>query len=149
MNHNPNNPPEVIIDIQSVENYQLEVGEKKSWSSYDGYRIHTSKQDIYILIGNGQSCCENYGYFSAEDNPKDFLGANLLYVERVDKALNVHTLRTTKDPLPSGVGEDEAIFITLHTSKGPLQFGVYNSHNGYYGHQVLIKFDNTHIDEYL
>ncbi len=44
----------------------------------------------------------------------------------------------------------EAMFLTIKTSKGIFQFAVYNSHNGYYGHDgVLMKQDNKVENFYL
>ena len=36
-------------------------------------------------------------------------------------------------------GESAFCFIDINTSVGKLQFAIYNTHNGYYGHEVEIK----------
>ena len=38
---------------------------------YDGYKIKTEKHEFYILIENGQCCCEDWGYFFLNDDEKE------------------------------------------------------------------------------
>lgn len=97
-----------------------------------GYRIITTAQTIDIGIGKGQSCCESFGYLTSEDDLKDFIGADLLEVVQVDTELNSIMLEKNR------VSRYACIFINLNTSKGTLQFAVYNEHNGYYGHMVKV-----------
>lgn len=42
---------------------------------------------------------------------------------------------------------DGVMFINIETTKGFLQFVVYNEHNGYYGHSVLLvsKYGNKTV----
>lgn len=84
------------------------------------------------MISNFTSCCEDWGYFSSEDDYNDFIGAELLNVVIVDDALKCAEMDKFSEY------HDDAIFVNLETSKGVLQFAVYNSHNGYYGHTVRI-----------
>ena len=112
------------------------------YSNYDGYKITTSKHEYNILIDNGQSCCESWGYFASEDNFDDFIGENLLSVELTDKALNQR--------LVDGSGYYEAEggiqFVNFKIDNGSvLQFAVYNAHNGYYGHPIIIAKDKDII----
>lgn len=44
------------------------------------------------------------------------------------------------------VAKQDCIFVDIKTDCGTLQLAVYNSHNGYYGHEVLIRENNV---EYL
>jgi len=120
---------EIITDIQEVESL------RKDHTDYCGFYIETTKQTILLLISNGASCCENFGYLHSEDNLEDFVGAELLKVEKVDTKLEKTTL--------NDVDEGECIFINLETSKGTCQFAVYNSHNGYYGHSVFIEMNGV------
>jgi len=125
---------EKIIKIENVHDFKLAEGDTKSyWEKYDGYKITTNSRELYLLIDNGQSCCEDWGYF--ESNDEDFIyyeNSELLNVSVVDTALN-------KEYLVDGISESDAMFVNLETSKGVLQLAVYNSHNGYYGHTVLFK----------
>lgn len=102
-------------------------------NEFDGYEIETSQQKIQLLISNGQSCCESWGYLTSNDDLDEFIGSELLEIQTVDKSYNKEKLEE------NGVQEYECIFIDLVTNQGLLQFVLYNSHNGYYGHTVLIK----------
>jgi hypothetical protein len=134
-----------IIERKSENPYEIHHPNSfGGWNEeYEGYEILTEKGQIYILINNSQSCCENWGYFAGNDDLESFIGAELLSVNRVDNCLNVSRL--------PGYGLDEgiAIFINLETDRGTLQFTVYNSHNGYYSHGVIIKSQELNIKEYL
>ena len=59
-----------------------------AYSEYDGYEISTDENQYYVLINNGQSCCENWGYLSSDDNLDYFVGAELIEVKLTDVALN-------------------------------------------------------------
>lgn len=112
--------------------------------NYDGWLIKTTKQTIQILIANGQSCCENWGYFVSEDAVENYINSHLLSINIVDEALNVEKFEQT-----TGAWVDDAVFVNLETSKGTLQFAVYNSHNGYYGHEIKILSDQIEEINYL
>lgn len=129
---------ELITDIMEVDNVNLK-DDAESWESYDGYYIKTTKQEIKLLISNGQSCCENFGYFWCTDDTKEFIGAELLSIDIVNECME-------KRKLPEyNHDETQAVFVNLETDKGTLQFTAYNQHNGYYGHTVVIKCDKfTH-----
>lgn len=98
-----------------------------------GYEIHTDQQVISFLISNSAGCCENWGYITTEDTLSDFVGAVLLDIELIDMDFEAH-------PLTKGMSSDEIswCFIDVKTSKGVLQFVLYNQHNGYYGHSAAI-----------
>lgn len=117
--------------------------DKNSWNEYDGYRIICEDgKDVRMGIDNGQSCCEDWGYLTTEDNLEKFVGANLLKVETVDEALNV---KICPDVYEGGI-----MFINVYTSKGMFQFVAYNSHNGYYSHEsVLVENGIVTHSEYL
>lgn len=106
-------------------------------SSYDGYRIKTDKHEFYILIDNGQCCCESWGYFYLNDNEQEFVGTELREVNLTDTALNKSKVEK------SNYFEDEGgiQFVDFVTDKGVLQFAVYNAHNGYYGHPIIFAKD--------
>jgi len=85
----------------------------------DGVRV--------VLLDDGRSCCESR-YITTDDNPADFVGAELLDLESEGK---------------EAVGEygepHEMEFVRLKTSKGTFTLCTHNEHNGYYGgfHIVL------------
>lgn len=106
-------------------------------NGYDGCIIHTTTCNIIIAIDNDQQCCENAGYLASEDDFTDYIGAEILKIELVDE--NIGKIEFESDDLER---ESNIIFVNVETSKGTLQFAVYNCHNGYYGHEVLIKIED-------
>ena len=106
--------------------------------SMDGYKVTTDKHTFHVLIDNGQSCCERWGYLSSEDNFSWFIGRDLIEVKLTDVALN----HSRVDNSGYYVGCDGGIqFVDFVTSQGILQLAVYNAHNGYYGHGILVAKD--------
>ena len=109
-----------------------------SGETMDGYEVATDKHKFYVLIGNGQCCCESWGYLSSDDDFNKFLNAELKEVNLTDVALN------SKKVEESGYYDDcgGIQFVDFVTSNGTLQLAVYNSHNGYYGHGIVIGKDD-------
>lgn len=106
--------------------------------SMDGYRVKTDEHEILVLIDNGQSCCEDWGYFSSDDDVKTHIGAMLSDIELTDTALNVQGI---KERFEYGLDEGSIQFVTFKTDRGDFQLAVYNSHNGYYGHGIIVAED--------
>lgn len=108
------------------------------YSSMDGYKVETNEHVVYVLIDNGQSCCESWGYLTSEDNLEYYLGSELKEVSLTDKALNQKVVEQ------SGYYDDcgGIQFVDFVTDKGTFQLAVYNAHNGYYGHGILIAKDD-------
>lgn len=109
----------------------------RGYTSSDGYKIETDKHTFHVLIGNAQTCCEEWGYFSSDDNHKYFLGAELLEVNLTDKALN----QTKVDESGYCAGYGGIQFVDFVTGRGVFQLAVHNYHNGYYGHPILVAKD--------
>lgn len=107
-----------------------------------GYIVNTEKHRIQLLIENTQSCCENWGYMTSEDNPSDFVGAQFIDLKIVDDSHKVIDFDDWEY-----LDEGKAVFINMETDKGVLQFVLYNSHNGYYGHDCRIVVDDKTIFE--
>lgn len=96
---------------------------------YEGYEITTDKAKYLVVINNDQQCCEHWGYLTSEDDFEKFIGNELVEV---------------KTDSSSGIGNDFfetkcTCFVDFVTTKGTLQFVLYNEHNGYYGHKVIIS----------
>lgn len=108
------------------------------FAAMDGYKIETDKHIYHVLIDNGQSCCEDWGYLSSEDNFNNFIGSELREVNLTDTALNTKTL---EKEIPYGLDGGGIQFVDFVTDKGVFQLAVYNSHNGYYGHGIVIGKD--------
>ena len=127
-------------------------------SRMEGYKIVTSKQNIFILIDAEQCCCENWGYeacssegiITSNDDFNDFIGAELVDVAIISPGTHKEVKIYSKLLDISYDGdEDNAEFVNLNTTNGLLQFAVYNSHNGYYGHDIYIKFNDVEIQDVL
>lgn len=108
-------------------------------SEYDGYEVETNLHSYKILIENGQSCCEDWGYFASNDDSFErFIGKHLSGVYLTDVALN------TKKVDELYVDDDQIQFVDfVFTDGDKLQLAVYNSHNGYYGHQIFVLKDDV------
>jgi len=112
------------------------------YRTMNGYVVKTNKQQFTILIDNEQSCCENWGYFSTDDDLNDHVGATLKDIELTDTALNVASIKEHDlDYLDAGGVQ----FVTFKTTRGDFQLAVYNAHNGYYGHGILVAIDDMII----
>lgn len=112
----------------------------------DGYVVETDQHTYRVLISNEQSCCESWGYLASEDDLKPYIGAELREVRLTDTALNTERVEQ------SDYYEDEGgiQFVDFVTDRGTFQLAVYNGHNGYYGHGVLVvKDDDVLLNETL
>ena len=92
---------------------------------------------IELAISNERECCEKWGMFISEDNIHDFIGAQINNVTIVDESLKNYDIPIIHR------GDDRIIyttFVNIDTSAGLLQLAVYNMHNGYYGHEVTLKY---------
>lgn len=126
------NMKEIIQELIELENYK---DDEESWSGFEGYKVVTNQREIIMVISNSSSCCEVWGYFWLNDNPKDFIGAELNQIDIVDESLDKKKFEEKTD---GGIYEGDVMFINLETNKGTLQFTLYNSHNGYYGHTAKV-----------
>ena len=107
--------------------------------SMDGYKVTTKDHAFLVLIDNGQSCCESWGYMASEDKLDDFIGANLREVTLTDTALKTMKMDDVY------IGDGGIQFVNFETSRGTLQLAVYNGHNGYYGHGIIVAIDDKII----
>ena len=132
----------------------------------EGFEVLTNKQKIILAIGAEQCCCEKFGYFWCNDNPQDFIGAELFDITITDKALNEIIMKKNNLILEEyeyskiskkqtcqfyndGCFEGEALFINLKTNQGVLQFVAYNMHNGWYGHKIKVSCSQLNIKDYM
>ena len=122
-----------IKEVFGIDNYYH--------SGMDGYKVETDKHVFHVLVSNGQSCCESWGYLSSDDNFSPFVGVELLEVKLTDTALN--QVVVDKSDYYDDVGGIQ--FVDFITSNGVFQLAVYNAHNGYYGHGILVTRDDKII----
>lgn len=118
--------------ILRIEEATFKIKEN-DWHTFIGYQVITDQQTIKVGISNNRLCCENFGYLITNDDTEDFIGADLINISIVDTALNNKKLEQI-EYLDYG----SAMFVNFETSNGLLQLVVYNSHNGYYGHETVL-----------
>ena len=90
-------------------------------------------------ISNGQHCCESWDYLHPADNYSEYIVAEYLGLREIDTWPEFSRDRYC----------DESGFqaIEVMTSKGPLQFVVYNNHNGFYSHAVItVEGDKVEVN---
>lgn len=141
--------------ITEINNLDYDLDRESPYTGYEGYQIVLDDGNhLCLLISAGQSCCENYGYASTEDDLTQFIGADLMHYEIVDQDLAVKTNKLLgqeiydSDRFPCDAGG--VIFLNVQTSEGPFQFTVYNEHNGYYGHSAKVIYgDETLLEDVL
>jgi hypothetical protein len=143
--------PRKIMKIDASESFRF-AGQPGGYTDYEGFVITLdSGEQLAIGISNGQNCCESFGSVSSEDDLQSFVGATLLSYDIVDMdmAKQVNTVAAAEVYPVGEYNHDEggAIFLNAETDRGALQFTVYNSHNGYYGHSVNVAFGNQFIHE--
>ena len=127
-----------IIRIDEVYGYKVKPSD---CSTMEGYEIITEKNKILVLIQDGQQCCEQAGYISSDDDLKSFIGADLREVNLTDTALN-KTVVSKKIGLNLDSDCLSIQFVDFVTDKGTFQLAVYNSHNGYYGHDITVRIND-------
>lgn len=130
-----------ITEITEFHDEKLST--ERDWDTYEGWRVVTDDQIVSVGISNQPNCCEQWGYFSTDDDPGKYVGAELLRVERVDG-----DLKTIPD-LDYGLEAGDAMFVNFVTSRGTFQLGVYNAHNGYYGHSAIVIGRDLSVSETL
>lgn len=93
-------------------------------------------------IADRQHCCEEWDYLHPADDYSEYIGAEYLSLREIDTW--PESISSSKD-LRYDAGGFQAIEVM--TSKGPLQFVVYNSHNGYYTHNVItVEGDKVEVN---
>lgn len=131
--------------IVAINEYEA----KEDYCEVAGFEVATTKQNIRLFINNEASCCESWGYFWCNDNPNDFVGAELRSVSLTDTALNEAQMKLNDlDPNDKWF-EGGVMFVNLETDRGVLQFVAYNEHNGYYGHEATVQCTQLAHSEYL
>jgi hypothetical protein len=129
-----------IEKIEEIKNYKIDG------QLFDGFKISSQTEEILAIISNDQDCCEKFGYFATNDNINEFVGADIFGIDITSECLDKTRLekeKLTKDWLDAG----KVVFVDIQTNKGTLQLAVYNSHNGYYGHDIKIRSRNLIHEE--
>ena len=110
----------------------------EGYSQTDGLIIYTNNGDIKIGISMESDCCEQFDglFLETPDNLDKYIGATIISVEQID--IEDSKLSVSKDNYEYGYDSGGETQLKITTSKGVLQYGVYNSHNGYYSHATFI-----------
>ena len=125
----PENATIVSIDSDYIINQSV-------YTDLEGLKITTDKGDIMLVIDKESQCCESFGgdFLETPDDITKYIGAKLLSVEDT----NDHALNDSE--------ESNETQLKIVTTKGVLQYAVYNEHNGYYSHGTFLQvFD--HIEK--
>ena len=126
---------EVILQITDNCNIKFRTG--NSEESIGGYIVTTTQNEYIIGITNDVLCCENFGYLSTPDDISEFINSELLTVEITDSDCYKKTAMFDRDMY------ENTFFIDFVTTNGTFQLMVYNTHNGYYGHNVYVLKNNN------
>lgn len=93
-------------------------------------------------ISNGQHCCESWDYLHPADDYSEYIGAEYLGLRDID---TWPEFSRNQDIVDDDYGCFQAMEVM--TSKGPLQFVVYNEHNGFYSHAVItVEGDKVEVN---
>lgn len=140
-----------IKQIEEIENKIIPTF--CEYSEFDGFVItFDNDTTLSLVVSSYQSCCENYGAVTTEENLQDYVGAEYIQHDIVDQELAVNSNIIADSniyDIPS-LDAGDIIFLNVQTDKGTLQFSVYNSHNGYYGHSAYVFYqDNMELEKTL
>ena len=112
--------------------------------------IVTDSARYVVEIDDDQHCCEVFGgYIICEDAPDSFVGTKLLKIYLTDTSLNTMVVKEINEiqNYYDSCWYHNIQFVNIQTTRGLLQFVVYNCHNGYYGHNIQIRKDDKILYE--
>ncbi len=140
-----------ILAIDEITGITLNTIKHYTFSGYkitlEGDYCRPECTEIFIVIEDGQASGEEFGYLTTNDDLSEYIGCTVKSLNAVD-VVNGKYLKNTV--LPCGVHRSEAVFVNIEVyGNTPLQFAVYNSHNGFYGHQVVISSEHLYHYEVL
>lgn len=111
------------------------------------------KNDLFVGYDTNQGCCEHAGWFVSNQQEKftydieeGIRGYNL--EDYHFKPVTVERVEDT-DKYPSLDEGDMVIFTLINDAGDILYLHIFNSHNGYYGHEVLTNVPNVDSSIYL
>lgn len=148
-------------DIQTFDEYLFSLGhprwgslnltissiQETTYNDKSGYHVSVENgDDVYVLIEKSQQCCEDWGYLVVADGESEdfsyFYGATISKIEAIDgESYDSEDVWTDKYSF--------ACFVRFHTNRGVFTLAVYNSHNGYYSHDIQILFGQESYESSL
>lgn len=131
-----------VISIKEISDFCIKRDHYlHDYYFFDGYEVATDDGKYLVLIENEQNCCENWGYFSSNDNFEKYIGKELTGVYLTNTALNTQKFGELQRDY--WLEDDQIQFVDFCFSDGDkLQLAVYNAHNGYYGHAICVMHDD-------
>jgi hypothetical protein len=130
--------PENAI-IQSIDgDYSYQ---QSKHTPLEGLHIQTDKGSIILAIDMEGQCCEAFGalFLETPDNTSHFIGATILNITDLE-------VDNTETHYSEEANETQ---LQITTTKGVLQYAVYNSHNGYYSHATFLQVIDYTENGYL
>lgn len=120
-------------------------GEKYNW---------IDKNDLYVGYDTATDCCETAEWYV---HTKPITSTAYEELPKVDYDLDGYIFDTVSALIgldyqieDTGLDEgDNVVFKLIHPSKPPLYLHLYNSHNGYYAHEVLTNLPYVKSSIYL
>lgn len=132
--------------------------------SYEGLILNTDDGEYKIVIESGQFCCENYGFKVKIMRPSDDIGngditpselidvgADILLNQNIIGAslyrddLDIDSLIEQKN----SIHNTESASVKLVTESETYLIMLYNEHNGYYSHRILITWPGYEYEGFL
>jgi hypothetical protein len=104
-----------------------------------GLKIATDRGDIILVMNQDSQYCERFGanFLETPDDIIKYIGATLISVE------------DTNDSELNDSEESNETQLKVVTTKGSIQYTVYNGYNGYYSYSTFLQvFDHTEKDIY-
>jgi len=130
--------PKNAIILSITGDYSKEHG----YYNLTGLKIETDKGNIELLISDNQSCCENWDalFLETPDDLSKVIGARLIEVSDIEISTQEYDQNSCE------LNETQ---LRVVTTKGIIQFAVYNQHNGYYSHATFLQVFDTNEDSDL
>lgn len=127
-------------DAEWAEKY---TGRASITTHYTGVDITLDDgRHVKFGISSDQHCCERWDYLHPADDYSEYIGAEYLGLREID---TWPEFSRNQDIVDDDYGCFQAMEVM--TSKGPLQFVVYNSHNGFYSHAVItVEGDKVEVN---
>lgn len=141
----------------------------RRWITFRGVNLELDNgKTVFFGIADNSNCCESWDYLYSSDEVKDFIGAEYLGIEErstwpstIDIPEECKSYRNdeswdylcSSDQVEDFINDEEFDSdcgfqsIDVKTSKGTLQFVVYNIHNGYYSHAVITIDEENQIND--
>lgn len=124
-----------------VEFVDPDCSQVQERTEFEGFEIKTDQQTIYIMISSCQSCCEDWGIYISPRN-FDLVGEVITDICYGHKVMDPELLKEKLYHHHYEECNTVCVNITIASRETPIQIIAFNQHNGYYPHNVLIRWKN-------